>query len=147
MLWARTSCSPHHSRNRAGRTRVRSYGMTMDLTDDMSCLRAYAADRREEAFAAIVHRRINLVYSAALRQLDDAHLAEDVTQSVFIALARKSAALARRNLVVSAWLLSATRLAALDARKRLARRRKHEARATAMNPTQTPEPDEQTWTD
>lgn len=113
--------------------------------DDMSCLREYVRTGSQQAFAAIVERRVNLVYSAALRQVNESHLAEDVTQSVFVALARKAGLLARTEVVISAWLLHATRLASLDARKRLARRRIHEQKAAAMKSEQTSEPDSQTW--
>jgi RNA polymerase sigma factor (sigma-70 family) len=119
--------------------------ISMDDSDDLSCLREYARCGSEAAFAAIVRRRVDMVYSAALRQVGESHLAEDVTQSVFIALARKSAGLASVDIVLSAWLLSATRLAALDVCRQLARRRKHEQRSAAIMPTQTHDADDQAW--
>ena len=61
------------------------------MAEDIQMLRQYAETRAEPAFAALVERHIALVYSAALRQLDGAvHRAEDVTQSVFIDLARRA---------------------------------------------------------
>jgi RNA polymerase sigma factor (sigma-70 family) len=117
----------------------------MQDTDDMKCLREYARDDSQEAFAAIVRRRVDMVYSAALRQVAEAHLAEDVTQIVFIALARKARKLIATDVVLSAWLLRATRLTALDLRKHLARRRKHETKAAEMRPTQTPDLEGQMW--
>ena len=60
---------------------------------DWQLLRDYAETHSEVAFAELVRRHADLVYSAALRQTRDPNLAEEVTQSVFLSLARKDAAL------------------------------------------------------
>src|SRR5687768_15521725 len=106
----------------------------MDDMDDATLLSFYARDGSADAFAQIVERYVNLVYSAAARQVGRGGLAEDVTQAVFIALSRRARAggLQPRSVVLSAWLLTATRYAAIDALKRESRRRKHEQRAAAM---------------
>ena len=56
----------------------------MQPTDDSALLRAYCDDRSDDAFAGLVTRHINLVYSVALRQTRDPHLAEDITQAVIV---------------------------------------------------------------
>jgi hypothetical protein len=60
-----------------------------NLTDSQ-LLRDYVQHRSEAAFAELVRRHVDLVYSAALRMVRDAHLAEDVTQSAFVALAQNA---------------------------------------------------------
>ena len=81
------------------------------MDDDAALLRRYAADRTEEAFAELVRRHVDFVYSAALRQANgDVHLAQDATQQVFTDLARKAAVLADRP-VLAGWLFTSTRYA------------------------------------
>src|SRR5689334_6239384 len=57
---------------------------------DLDLLRDYAQQSSEEAFAALVSRHLDLVYSAALRQVRSPQLAEEVSQSVFTDLARSA---------------------------------------------------------
>jgi DNA-directed RNA polymerase specialized sigma24 family protein len=57
---------------------------------DAHLLRTYAERGAEAAFAEIVARHTDLVYSAALRHVYSSDLARDVTQSVFTDLARKA---------------------------------------------------------
>ena len=99
--------------------------------DDFDLLREYARQASQNAFAQLVRRYLDLVYSAALRQVRDRHLADDVTQAVFVVLSKKAGRISSK-VPLSAWLLSATRFAARDALKMESRRRKHEQRAAKM---------------
>src|SRR4030095_4776919 len=83
----------------------------MEPTDDSVLLRQYAENHSDEAFAALVARHINLVYSVALRCVGDPHLAEEVAQAVLILLAKKAAQL-RHGKALSSWLFQTTRLTA-----------------------------------
>jgi RNA polymerase sigma factor (sigma-70 family) len=103
--------------------------------DDWDLLRQYAHERSEAAFERIVRRHVNLVFSAALRRVRNRQLAEDVTQAVFVILARKAKGLGRGDGgPMSGWLLTTVRYAACNAIKMEARRRRHErAAATAAS--------------
>src|SRR5215469_16760983 len=91
--------------------------------NDMGLLHDYAAHQSEQAFEILVSRHVNLVYSAALRQVHDPYLAEEITQAVFITLARKSGFLAAKT-ILPGWLYRTACYAARDA-LRAQRRRQH----------------------
>jgi RNA polymerase sigma factor (sigma-70 family) len=98
------------------------------VVTDWELLREYALRRSERAFAEVVSRHIDMVHSAAVRQVRDPHLAEDVAQAVFIILARKAGSLPQET-VISAWLLTTTRYAAANAMRMRMRRDRHERNA------------------
>src|SRR5688572_17000683 len=102
--------------------------MTGLLMEDWQLLREYALRGSQRAFGEVVARHISMVHSAAMRQVRDAHLAEDVAQAVFIILAKKAGSLPPGT-IVSAWLLTATRYASANALRMRARRQRHETRA------------------
>src|SRR5437867_2286779 len=102
-------------------------------------VRAESRSLAQHAFAGLVRRHVDWVYSAARRMVGDPGLAEDVTQAVFIVLARKAPRLARGDGAaggecssLSAWLFTVTRHTAAVARRSRARRERHEKRAAAM---------------
>jgi RNA polymerase sigma factor (sigma-70 family) len=74
----------------------------------------------------LVAAHVDLVYGAALRQVRDPHLADDVTQAVFLVLARKRDRLPAEA-VIAPWLLKVTRYTALTALRAQRRRRHYEA--------------------
>jgi RNA polymerase sigma factor (sigma-70 family) len=112
-----------------------------DPENDSQLLSRFVTAGSQEAFARVVSRHINLVHAAAMRQVHDAHLAEDVTQSVFAVLARKARDFGPGT-VVGAWLLNATWYVSRDLIKRENRRRRREQKRAAMTPTTTAEPDD-----
>jgi DNA-directed RNA polymerase specialized sigma24 family protein len=74
----------------------------MNERADLDLLRDYFEQGSQAAFAELVRRYVNLVYTSAVRQVRDAHAAEDVTQAVFIVLAKKAKQV-RGGTVLSAW--------------------------------------------
>lgn len=103
------------------------------MPEDLELLRRYADHQSEDAFAELVRRHVDFVYSVALRHVaGDAHLAADVAQIVFTALARKAATLTGRP-VLAGWLYRTTQFAAIDVVRTEARRRAREQEAQTMH--------------
>lgn len=93
----------------------------MPEVKDMDLVREYARCESEAAFAELVRRHINLVHSVALRCVANAEDAQDVTQTVFLILAKKAAGLCNRA-VLAGWLYETTRFTAAHLRRARARR-------------------------
>lgn len=114
----------------------------MTEPDDIVLLREFAATESESAFATLVSRHINLVYSTALRNVGNAHAAEEITQAVFIILARKAKAISGKT-ILSGWLYQTTRLTAANFLRGEIRRQKREQEAYMQSTLN--EPDETIW--
>ena len=109
------------------------------MNDDAALLRNYVANRSEAAFSELVRRHIGLVHATALRRVGgDAHLADDVTQTVFITLARKAPTLLGRT-SLAGWLYLSTQLAAAEVVRGEQRRKAREATAHTMDLTNAPD--------
>ena len=120
--------------------RVLYFGMT-----DSELLERFCTSRCDAAFSELVERYIDLVYSAAWRQVGgDAHLAQDVTQAVFIDLARKAPDLAGRTLL-GGWLYTSTRYAAAKAVRSEKRWAKREQQANTMQQSIADSAPEPAW--
>jgi len=106
--------------------------------DDIELLRRYAIDGSEEAFDAVASRHVNLVYSVALRQLGNPHQAEEITQAVFVILARKAHSL-RKGVLLPGWLHKTAWFTADNFRKTEIRRKNREQEAYMQSLLNEPE--------
>jgi len=108
------------------------------MATDGELLRRYVEDGAEDSFGELLQRHVNLVYSAALRQVNgDVHLAQDVAQCVFSDLARKARSLQTRD-NLAGWLYTSTHFAAAKAVRREQRRRQREQEAAPMHDNEPP---------
>ncbi|HEV2330072.1 MAG TPA: sigma-70 family RNA polymerase sigma factor [Verrucomicrobiae bacterium] len=114
------------------------------INDDMDLVRTYARCKSEEAFATVVSRHVNLVYSVALRHVRDSHLAEEITQTVFLILALKAGSFGSQT-VVSGWLYRTARYAAANALT-LRRRRQYREQEAYMQ-SQLDDHQSEIWSD
>jgi RNA polymerase sigma factor (sigma-70 family) len=117
----------------------------VEVMNDRELLQRYTASRCEAAFTELVKRYVDLVYSAALRQVrGDAHLAHDVTQAVFIDLARKAPSLSERTLLAG-WLYASTRYAACKSVRSETRWHTREQEANTMQELSSDSTAEPAW--
>ncbi len=107
--------------------------MLVNMTaNDHDLLGQFTREESQDAFTALVNRHLNLVYSAALRQVRSPQLAEEVCQTVFTQLACNAAKM-EPDTVLTAWLYRVTRHAAIDVVRREARRQAREQIAFEMS--------------
>ena len=116
------------------------------MTPDWLLLRRYAQEDSQEAFAALTVRYLNLVYSVCLREVHDPELAQDVTQAVFLLLARTAPAF-RSKTALPGWLFRTARFAAQNARTREQRRRHYEEKAAQAMQQQNEGVGDAAWTE
>jgi uncharacterized protein (TIGR03435 family) len=104
----------------------------MPESDDHQLLGEFVRCRSEAAFTELVRRYAGLMYSTAFRFCNNPHHAEEITQAVFIILARKAGTLSPR-VVLSGWLYQAARLIAANFVKGEIRRRHREQEAVMQS--------------
>ncbi len=115
------------------------------MATDAELLRSYACARSESAFTELVQRHINLVYSTALREArGDASLAEDITQTVFVELAKKASKLIKHP-ALAGWLYTCVRKMASNLRRSEERRQGREQEAQTMNELLTSNSSDSVW--
>jgi RNA polymerase sigma factor (sigma-70 family) len=106
------------------------------MDDDWQLLQDYAKRGSEAAFRALVERHLGFIHAAARRQVNDSQLAEEVTQAVFILLARKAGSFGR-EVVLPGWLFRTTRFVAARATRSERRRQQREREASEMQQLQS----------
>jgi RNA polymerase sigma factor (sigma-70 family) len=105
-----------------------------ELKSDGELVRDFVERGSEQAFADLVERHTNLVFATASRGVSDPAAAAEVTQSVFIALARKAAGL-RRQPTLAGWLHRTTLLEVRQWWRGEMRRRTREQTAAELGTT------------
>jgi RNA polymerase sigma factor (sigma-70 family) len=107
------------------------------MTSDLDLLEKFARQNLQDAFGEIVRRRLDLVYSAALRQVRSPQLAEEIAQSVFADLARSASKMSGTGVPpvgsLTPWLYAVTRRTAIDVIRKESRRQLREQIAVEMN--------------
>jgi RNA polymerase sigma-70 factor (ECF subfamily) len=101
------------------------------MTRDSELLARYVRDGAQDAFGELVATHLDVVYASARRQMGSAAEADDITQVVFLILTKRAATL-RTDVILPAWLLTATWYACQNALRKQRRRRIHEAAASSM---------------
>ncbi|HEX4055771.1 MAG TPA: sigma-70 family RNA polymerase sigma factor [Tepidisphaeraceae bacterium] len=116
------------------------------LTDksDGQLVRLYSESKSGSVFAELVARHAHWIYSCALREAHNLHMAEDIVQAVFLVLAQKAPTLAE-DIPLNVWLFRVTHYAAVQALRAEGRRKRHERTAASMNPETSGRDAESIW--
>lgn len=113
----------------------------MSEMNDMCLIREYADCASESAFADLVHRHIHLVYSVAFRYVGNSSDAQDITQAVFVILAKKAASLRQRP-TLTGWLYETTRFTAAALLRTKVRQQAREQEAYMQSTLNDSDPNE-----
>ena len=119
-----------HIREIAGNANV-------EHSSDSQLLTEFVTRGNASAFATILKRHGTMVWRVCRRQLQQEQDAEDAFQATFLVLARRAAAIRKKEAVAS-WLHGVAHRVALSVKRAAARRRVHEGRARIRH---SPEPD------
>jgi len=115
------------------------------MANDNELLREYARSASEAAFAELVHRHVNMVYSTTLRETNgDASLAQELTQLVFVELSRKASSLLDHP-ALAGWLYTCVRWTAANARRAEDRRQRRQLEYQTMSELLSSDSPESTW--
>src|ERR1017187_4806745 len=113
------------------------------MNNDRELVREYAVGHSEQAFATLVSRHLSLVYSSSWRQVREPQLAEEITQAVFIILARKAGSLGPKT-ILPGWLCRTARYASANALT-MQRRRQHREQEAHMQSILNEPASDETW--
>ena len=114
----------------------------MSNDDDMTLLRAWARERSETAFRAVVERYTGLVFGVALRRTGERPLAEEAVQNVFTDLAKKAAVIIELQRPLAAWL---HRCAVYESATLLRSETRHREKMKQLSLTSADEPAPDPW--
>lgn len=115
----------------------------MNEKSDLQLLAEFVHADSQEAFTTLVRRHLNLVHSVARRHSSDRQICDDITQAVFILLARKASSLAT-GIVLPGWLYTAATLTAANVQRSETRRLRREKEAFMQSPSDA-EPEHDVW--
>jgi RNA polymerase sigma factor (sigma-70 family) len=115
------------------------------MENDNELLREHVQSASEPAFAELVHRHVNMVYSTSLRETGgDASLAQELTQLVFVELSRKAASLTHHP-ALAGWLYTCVRLTAANTRRAEESRQRRQLEYQTMSQLLSSDSPESTW--